>query len=269
MHHSYTPATTEFEFLKKNILSHAVSSAFSLMISHTTCFLSLWVHTNCSATSWKHPLLGAMTNIHEISAYKILDFVSTFMVVPVTLYFSSLMNADCCCTQQHHKFKICIVTSYIFWNLPFCICTSHLHMMCHSTIHFQDFGRLTKLPQTITEWNSQFKGVMKGFTMPFNAEDGGSTVLWNVGLQPPHYMVQQYRKPWILSSLMWKPPSLIFWGRVYHETLQVSEKNNNKHMFWPWIHIHTVGWFIYIYGPSLIGCLQHQTVTLTTSNLFV
>jgi len=39
----------------------------------------------------------------------------------------------------------------------------------------------------------------------FRVEDGGSTVLQNVGLQPPHYMLQQPRKPQILSSQPWKP----------------------------------------------------------------
>jgi len=34
----------------------------------------------------------------------------------------------------------------------------------------------------------------------FNTEDGSSTVLWNVGIQPPHYMVQ-LTKPEILSNL--------------------------------------------------------------------
>jgi len=32
----------------------------------------------------------------------------------------------------------------------------------------------------------------------FNPEDGGSTVLQNVGTQPPHETVQQPRKPLIL-----------------------------------------------------------------------
>jgi len=37
------------------------------------------------------------------------------------------------------------------------------------------------------------------FTMHLNPEDGGSTVLRNNGIQPPHYMAQQSRKPRIIS----------------------------------------------------------------------
>jgi hypothetical protein len=33
--------------------------------------------------------------------------------------------------------------------------------------------------------------------MDTNTEDGGSTFLQNIGIQPPHYMVQQLRKPQI------------------------------------------------------------------------
>jgi hypothetical protein len=37
-----------------------------------------------------------------------------------------------------------------------------------------------------------------------NPEDGSSTVLWNFGIQPPHYPAHP-RKPWIMSSPLWKP----------------------------------------------------------------
>jgi hypothetical protein len=36
----------------------------------------------------------------------------------------------------------------------------------------------------------------------FNPKDGGSTVLQNVGIYPPHYTVQQLRKPHIIFSLL-------------------------------------------------------------------
>jgi hypothetical protein len=39
----------------------------------------------------------------------------------------------------------------------------------------------------------------------FSLEDGGSTVLRNCGIQPPHYTAQQPRKPRILFSLPGKP----------------------------------------------------------------
>jgi hypothetical protein len=40
------------------------------------------------------------------------------------------------------------------------------------------------------------------YTTHFNPEDWGSMVLWNTGIQPPHYMVQQPRKPKRPSSLL-------------------------------------------------------------------
>jgi hypothetical protein len=36
-------------------------------------------------------------------------------------------------------------------------------------------------------------------------EDGGNMALQNIGIQPPHYMVQHPRKSWILSLPSWKP----------------------------------------------------------------
>jgi hypothetical protein len=38
--------------------------------------------------------------------------------------------------------------------------------------------------------------------MQFNSEDEGSAALQNLGIQPPHCMVKQLRKPRILSSLL-------------------------------------------------------------------
>jgi len=40
------------------------------------------------------------------------------------------------------------------------------------------------------------------------SEDGCSTVLWNAGNQPPHYMALQPRKSQFPSSLQWKPQIL-------------------------------------------------------------
>jgi hypothetical protein len=37
-------------------------------------------------------------------------------------------------------------------------------------------------------------------TSHLNPEDGGSMVLQNVDIQPPHYMMQQHRKPGIVSN---------------------------------------------------------------------
>jgi len=47
-------------------------------------------------------------------------------------------------------------------------------------------------------------------------EDGGSTVLRNNGIQPPHYRSQQRRKSRIHSSQQWKPQiSPCTAGRLY------------------------------------------------------
>jgi len=42
----------------------------------------------------------------------------------------------------------------------------------------------------------------------FNTEDGGNMILQNVGMQPPHHIVQQSRKSWFISSQPWKPQIL-------------------------------------------------------------
>jgi hypothetical protein len=45
-------------------------------------------------------------------------------------------------------------------------------------------------------------------------EDGGSTVLWNIGIQSPHYMVQQPRKPYVLFPLLCKPQISHSWKMI-------------------------------------------------------
>jgi len=63
----------------------------------------------------------------------------------------------------------------------------------------QRFEKMFNIPSSGLKWM-----VNRNWTH-FNLEDGGRTVLWNAGIQLPHYMVQQPRKIWILSSLQWKP----------------------------------------------------------------
>jgi hypothetical protein len=79
------------------------------------------------------------------------------------------------------------------------------------TLHFPSSRPCSRqFPQTLpigSDYNPPYSyptsvNIHFPFTMHFNHEDGGSAVLQNTGIEPPHYMVQQPRKPQILYPLL-------------------------------------------------------------------